>query len=45
MRTAGRLIEFAAAAEPASAGQEPASPPMTMLLTCVRFRPIVYTPT
>src|SRR2546422_9906227 len=41
IRTACRLIEFAAAAEPASAGQEPANPPMTMLLTWVRLSPTV----
>src|SRR5436190_53153 len=33
---AGRLIAFVAAAEPARAGQEPARPPMTMLLICAR---------
>src|SRR2546428_14189986 len=44
MRTACRLIEFATAADPASAGHEPANPPMTMLLTWVRLSPTVYTP-
>src|SRR5438093_13232859 len=41
IRTACRRIEFAAAADPASAGQEPANAPMTMLLTWVRLSPTV----
>ena len=38
---AGRLMAFDAAADPAKAGKEPANPPITMLLTWVRFRPKV----
>src|SRR3989442_2742458 len=44
IRTACRLIEFAAAADPARTGQEPANPPMTRLLTAGPFNPTVYTP-
>src|SRR2546422_10855633 len=41
IRTAWRLIEFAAAADPPSAGHEAAKPPITKVLKWRRLRPTV----